>query len=72
LIFVSGLDCRDFDGFFVVTVAVVFVSSILWEGFPPLSTSMLDMVLFMSSGLAFGLKIKIVFNQNTGKAIPHA
>jgi hypothetical protein len=50
--FVSGFDCRDFDGFFVVTVVVVFVSSILLEGFPPLSTSMLDMVPFMSSGKA--------------------
>jgi hypothetical protein len=54
--FVSGFEFRDFDSFFVVTVVVVFVSSILLEGFPPLSTSMLDMVLFMSSG----------------KAIPHA
>jgi hypothetical protein len=60
------------DGFSVVTVIVVFVLSFLLEGFPPLPISMLDMVLFKSSGLAFGLKSKIVFNQTTGKAIPHA
>ena len=45
---ISGFDCRDFYGFLVITA--VFVSSILLEGFPPISTSMLDMVLFMSSG----------------------
>ena len=50
MFFVSGFDRRDFDGFLVVTVVVVFVSSIPFEGFPPLTTSMLEMVLFMSSG----------------------
>ena len=49
--FVSGFDSRDFYGF--VAGVVAFVTSILLEGFSPPSTSMLDMVLFMSSGLEF-------------------
>jgi Na+-translocating ferredoxin:NAD+ oxidoreductase RnfA subunit len=38
--FVSGFDRRDFDGILVVTVVVVFVSSILLEGFPTLARNL--------------------------------